>query len=182
MSEEVQAESEFLKTLQNQFEDLERLKDDVMDLVVDGKPVCNTAEDAEVILRARTERLDHIKRLKDQLQEFSVAIKSEIRAEEWRLSNLDPFLEPLQSWARAQLAGAKRKSMVLKNGTVGFRKSSAGAETVDEEKLVKWAEVECPDAVKKSIWTSVVAEWEKKEGELAPGRKTKPAEDKFYTK
>lgn len=90
----------------------------------------------------------------------------------------------LRDWAKARLAEdkkGKRKSVVLDNGVLGFRTLPAKTVTESEAELLKWAEVNCVDAVTyhPRVSVTVVADWEAKNKTLAPGRRACEAEERF---
>lgn len=58
------------------------------------------------------------------------------------------YAAQLADLARARLAGAKRKSYVLANGTIAFRKSAGTARIVDMSKAVEWARFSRPELIR----------------------------------
>jgi hypothetical protein len=93
------------------------------------------------------------------------------------------WFSALRDWAKKRLeeTKAKRKSVILDNGVLGFRKIPAKTCTESEMELVKWAEVNLVDAItyRPTVSVTTVAEWETKNGKLAPGRRAVEEEERF---
>lgn len=92
----------------------------------------------------------------------------------------------LEEWTAEQIKDQKARSVKLLHGSVGFRKGQDKLVIDDEEKALKWAEVECPEAIKQSILLTPA-----KAGLLKQCPETKalkdvmhiePGKDNFYIK
>lgn len=82
------------------------------------------------------------------------------------------FESALGRWARWQLEGKKRRSLLLEHGHLQLRKKAAHNQTFCEPDLIAWAEVNIPHAItyKASVSIDEVKAWEAANGKAAPGR------------
>ena len=98
------------------------------------------------------------------------------------------FLPHIKHWAAPQVAGAKRKSIILPYGTVQFRTVKAGVQIADKEAAIAWAQGACLDSALRTVTTvSLDAEEYKRIamlrlstlGEIVPGIITTEAHEAF---
>lgn len=84
--------------------------------------------------------------------------------------------EALKEWARSNLDYGKR-SVRLPTATLTFRDVAAKLEVFDEDKLKKWAIVECPDAITtvEKVLMDPLKDFWKKTNTVPPGSKEIPA-------
>ena len=137
-----------------------------------------TSDDADLVVKATAELAGERARLKMQYE----AKLARIAAKEKKMDYF--FAGPLQGWAATNLPKNK-KSIVLWNGTVGFRTKKATVKTENADQLREWAEAELPKALnfdRPPISTTIIKEWEKENGKLAPGRVEVGEEEVFYIK
>ncbi len=91
------------------------------------------------------------------------------------------FESALGRWAKWQLEGKKRRSLILEHGQLQLRKKAVHNQTFCEPDLIAWAEVTIPNAItyKASVSMEDVKAWEEKNGKPAPGRIHVDEEEKF---
>ena len=155
-------------------------KASILDLInaEKGRSVCETEAQAAMIARGWA-TLEHEKlRVKEQ---YDRRLK-QISARQKSFKYL--FEYALEEWTQRNLKG-KKKSLVLPDATVGFRKVNGSVKTESMDKLRQWASVELPQAVnydRAPVMVDPVKEWEKKNEILAPGRIETPDDNRFYVK
>jgi hypothetical protein len=74
------------------------------------------------------------------------------REEKWFLERFGP---QLQQFAAQKLEGAKRKSLRLADGTLGFRTTPARLDVEDEKQLLEWARVNFRHAINFQVITDL---------------------------
>jgi hypothetical protein len=132
-------------------------------------------EEAERLARLLVEAQQELER------EQAAAKRRVARAAEKLQKFIYVFLPRLQSYARAALKGAKKKSIILGGAVLGFRTHPERTVTENLDALTKWAEVELIEAVTYTprVSLTTVGEWEKKNGRLAPGRASQEETEVF---
>lgn len=93
----------------------------------------------------------------------------------------------LRTYARAAIAGqgARRKSVTLPAGTIGFRRTGTKLVIDDEEKVIIWARKAQPNLIitQESISKSGLNQYFDETGEIPPsGVRVEPELEKFYVK
>lgn len=111
--------------------------------------VVRTNPEADWVLQCYQEvdsEIDRLQRLKKaRIEQIDLMIKEQARRRRW----LDRrFLTDLQQFAERALAVARKKSILLTFGTLGFRKGHSGYVVNDPVLAVEWAKTYAPDAVK----------------------------------
>jgi len=104
------------------------------------------------------------------------------RAEREEKFLIDHYGHQLESWARQQINGSRRKSIKLPAGAVGFRTESTKLDTLDEDKLVKWCRRSLPAAlqIQTHVLKSVIKEHLEKTGECPDGAEIGGGGQRFY--
>lgn len=97
------------------------------------------------------------------------------------------FEGALRQWAQAELVSRKekRKSIILDRAVLQFAKQSDRVVTESPDTLKTWAEASLPESVsyETKVSLEVVADWEKANGKVAPGRhEEKDLPDNFYVR
>lgn len=180
--EEQQQSPNLIDTLKEHLAELEverREADSVYALLdAEGKAQVTTEAEANLIVRAFTEIDAQAERLRAQLDARMRRIERKRKSLEYLFENA------LAQWTADNLSG-KRKSIVLADGTVGYRTIAARTVTESDATLREWGKVHLPQSInwdRAPLLVSVVQSWEAKEGQLAPGRIAQEAEQRFYIK
>ena len=82
----------------------------------------------------------------EQVKAWAAIETARAKSDEARLTA--HFGAQLQAVAQSELEGAKRKSIALPSGSIGFRKHAETLEVQDEAAAIEWARANCPEAVK----------------------------------
>lgn len=146
------------------------------DLIGPGGAVkINTAEEADAVARLL---VDADRRLAD----VEAIEAKRVAREKSRATRLHGIFEnALASWARWQLEGKKRRSVLLPHAELKLRKVAEHNQTFSDAELTAWAEREYVDAVeyRPKVFIEKVKEWEAKNRKPAPGRIHIDASEKF---
>ena len=103
-----------------------------------------------------------------------------VRRAESRVKGLEfLFMQPLEIWTSAQVAGKKARSLILEGGKLSLRKVPRSVKTVDNEMLLEWAKKESLVEMVPKVKLDAVKAWEESTGEAAPGRTVTPEHDSF---
>jgi len=126
---------------------------------------------------------DKITGWRAEIERIKTAMAVEVRRRE---SMIEYFLrhyeQELEAYARGQLTG-DRKSTMLPNGVkLAFRKIAPKLEVKDEEQFLDWAKAWLPEAVvvKESVAKTPVNEHWKDTGEIPQGCEVAPERVGFY--
>jgi phage host-nuclease inhibitor protein Gam len=142
----------------------------------------DSEEKADYALREIYLLRSEIALLEAQHKERTVRLNSELTQTEGY------FLPQLEHWSAQQIAGEKRKSLILPHGTVQFRTVKAGVKVVDKEAAIAWAQSACMDDAVKIVTTTTLDTEEYKRialhrlttlGEVVPGILTTEAHESF---
>ncbi|HEY8668170.1 MAG TPA: host-nuclease inhibitor Gam family protein [Tepidisphaeraceae bacterium] len=106
------------------------------------------------------------------------------RAEQEEAFFLQRYGHQLEAWARQQIANARRRSVKLPAGTVGFRTDPPKLEVIDEAKLLSWCRQELPAAlrVETHVLKSLVRDHVAQTGECPVGAEVGGGGQRFYVK
>ena len=86
----------------------------------------------------------------------------------------------LQDLARRELEGARKKSLTLYHGVIGFRTKPAGVAITDDVAALSWARENCPAVVVERLDKKALGDALKGAGEVVPFAQFTPAEEVFY--
>lgn len=122
--------------------------------------------------------------IRQQSQTMLKQIETRRKALQWRWGN--EFKAIIDSKLNSQ--GGKKKSIDLPTGRAGYRAKQASAKVFDEKVVVRWAEINCPEALEKRVArTTPIVEWieqnpDEETGEIkpVPGVQYTPSVDSFY--
>lgn len=128
------------------------------------------------VLRKIADRRACAARIRENAEKMARAEEREAEALEWK------FGGAIQTWAQAQLADGKKKSIRLFHGVIGYRTKPAGIQVTDPAVLLAWAKENLPEAVTEALDKKTVANRLLETGEAADGARLVPAEEVFYIK
>lgn len=126
---------------------------------------------------------DKITGWRNEVERIKTAMAVEVRRREAMIDYfLRRFEQELEAYARAQLVG-DRKSTMLPNGVkLSFRKVAPKLDVRDESQFLDWAKAWLPEAVvvKESVSKTTVNEHWKDTGEIPQGCEVSPERVGFY--
>lgn len=91
----------------------------------------------------------------------------------------DLYGHDLDRFAAASLSGAKRKSVPLTNGAIGYQRSQGSVKVVDMQAAVAWAKQHCCDAIRETVVVKPIKD-AGLAGELPPCFSVSAPKDTFY--
>lgn len=179
MTEETTEKIDLAEVMRGHFEQLDEEREANAYSLLDekGRATIETEADASLVVKTFADLNSERERVEQQYK----ARLARIAGKERSLDYL--FGSALEAWTAANIT-KKKRSIILPDGTVGFRKKNAGVTTCDPAALRKWADKELPAAInwdKAPILMTIVTEHEKEHG-LAPGRVEVPEDDVFSIK
>ena len=116
--------------------------------LLEGAPVATPAEfhvDNEEKAAWLVRKVNQARERAEKAKEWAAREFERAEAEEARL--MARFGAELERFARARLAGGKKRSFSLPSGTVGFRKAPARLAVDDDAAALEWAKQNAPAAV-----------------------------------
>lgn len=82
--------------------------------------------------------------------------------------------------AKLQSQGGKKRSVDLLTGRAGYRKSPERLTIIDPQKVLDWADFNCPEAIKREPRLTPLKKWLEETGEVPPGTHHTESRDVFY--
>lgn len=130
--------------------------EEVPDELLAGEPVPVPDADAANRLLRRLNRLDDNQHMVESTVQFELErIRTFQDNRMGQIARERAWLERcLEGFARQHFAATHEKSVRLPNGTLKLAKPSKRLVVDDEQSAIKWAEENCPDAVKTSLLKS----------------------------
>lgn len=106
------------------------------------------------------------------------------RAEREERFFLERFGPQLEAWARERLAHARRKSLRLPAGAIGFRTAPPHLSVTDEAKLIHWCKANLPLAivVREHVLKTPIKRHIQTTGECPDGADVIGGGERFYVK
>lgn len=127
-------------------------------------------------LRKNAEYDQAIETIKEQAAMMIRSIESRRRRLAWRWGGA--FKDIIDRMLHSQ--GGKKRSVNLLAGRAGYRKSAERLTIVDPQKVLEWADFNCPEAIKREPRITPLKQWLDETGEVPPGTHLTESRDSFY--